>query len=508
MTRLGDSEQPPLQRTAKYETLPLNRGKCRVLSDLVLAYTRIKDGFLRMLGRTAAWHHLDDPRGLRAATKEERQRGVPAHLQDQALFDAVDTMRRYIEGGIASTHVKAKVFARFGGAKRHYAFWILRRYAHIGAVLRGEVPDPTPPPGVKGKGMAISALERKEVVRFLRRALRKALGRPPRVRVRRSFSLDSTLYRVFEHNGRQYVSIATLGARKRCALPLRGRGRVSGNIRVVLHQDRGTAWVHVPYDVRVPAEPSAGPAMGIDTGVSEVLATSTGEKFGVGYGSLLERLSEETTETGKARNKLFQLAKRAEERGDAGKASRIRRNNLGRKKLRVRRERGEAAVKTVVGQAVRQALRGRPAAVAMEDLGHLRGRTKSRKLSRIVARWMRSVLHERLGFRSQAGGSRLETVNAAYTSQTCPVPTCGFVHKDNRHGDRFHCLQRGWDGDADVVAAMNLLARMGDPEIHRWTPVETVKRILEGRFRRRKETGNHLSDHAEVGNGTPLPAGL
>ena len=63
-------------------------------------------------------------------------------------------------------------------------------------------------------------------------------------------------------------------------------------------------------------------------------------------------------------------------------------------------------------------------------------------------------------------------------------------------------------GDADVVAALNLLTRVGDPEMHRWTPVDVVKGILDGRFRRRKETGNHLGDDAGVGNGTPLPAGL
>ena len=494
MTEIGGSKQPPLKRTAKYETLPLNRSKRQTLLNVVLAYTRVKDLFLRMLGRTVAWHHLDDPRALGASTKGKRPDGVPAHLHDQALFDAVDTLHRPIQSAIANTHLKVKLFARFDGARRHYAFWILRGYARIGAVLRGEAPDPTPPAGAKRKGIAIPVPERKEVVRFVRKTLRRALGKHPRVHHRRSFALDSTLYRVFEHNGRQYVSVATLTPRKRCSLPLRGRGRVSGNIRVVFDPARGTASVHVPYDVRIPAQPAAGPEIGIDAGVSEVLATSTGEKMGQGDGTLLERLSEETTETGRARNHLFQVAKKADERGNAAKAARIRRNNLGHKKLRVKRDQGEAAVKTVIGQAVRQALRSRPTVVAMEDLGHLRGRTKSRKLSRIVSRWMRSVLRERLEFRTRAGCSRLETVNAAYTSQTCPAPRCGYVHKDNRHGDRFHCLQCGWDDDADVVAALNMLARMDDPEIQRWTPVDAMKRILDERFRRRKETGKRTAD--------------
>lgn len=52
MVDLGGNKQSPLKRTAKCETLPLNRSKCRALLDLMLAYTRVKDGFLRVLGRT------------------------------------------------------------------------------------------------------------------------------------------------------------------------------------------------------------------------------------------------------------------------------------------------------------------------------------------------------------------------------------------------------------------------------------------------------------------------
>lgn len=72
----------------------------------------------------------------------------------------------------------------------------------MGATLRGEAPDPTLPPRSKWKGLAISVPERKEVVRFVRRALRKTLGKPPRIHLRRSLALYSTLYGVFEYNGR------------------------------------------------------------------------------------------------------------------------------------------------------------------------------------------------------------------------------------------------------------------------------------------------------------------
>lgn len=479
-----------MKRTAKYQSRPLNKRKWQMLTDLVDAFARVKEGVLLILSRTGAWDRLDSPKRFRDEMKSEYPPGVPVHLLDQAVFDAADTMIRFIESALTSSHAKRRIFHEFDGVKRGYAFWLLRKYGRLGAVLRGEASVPA---------FAISSLERKAVVRFLRRVIRPALGTPPRVHLRRSMALDSTLYRVFQRNGRMYVAISSLTKGEWLIIPLLGQGAVHGNIRVVWDRLRGVAAIHMPYEVRRPKKAADGSAIGLDAGVTEVLATSTGEKLGRGYGQILDRLTQGTHHTGKARNKLFQLAKRAEAAGDPAKAARIRRYNLGAKKLRRTRAQGEATVKTLVGEAVRQSVKTRPSVVVMEDLTHMRGRTKSRKLPRLVSRWARSVLRERLEFRTEAGCSRLETVNAAYTSQICPNPTCGFVHKDNRHGDRFHCLECGWDGDADVVAGMNILQRLDDPEIRLWTPKEQVKAILMERFRRRKETPLV---------GTRLPAGL
>ena len=46
--------------------------------------------------------------------------------------------------------------------------------------------------------------------------------------------------------------------------------------------------------MRVPAQPASGPAVGLDAGVTEVRTTSAGEKPGLGYGGLLDRLWEES----------------------------------------------------------------------------------------------------------------------------------------------------------------------------------------------------------------------
>ena len=102
------------------------------------------------------------------------------------------------------------------------------------------------------------------------------------------------------------------------------------------------------------------------------------------------------------------------------------------------------------------------------------------KEARKVSRGMRQSLGERLAFKTQAGGSCLEVVNAAYTSQTCPA--CGWVDRENRHGDWFRCVRCHFTAPADQVGAVNVKRRHIDPELRErirpFTPKEQVKAIL------------------------------
>ena len=149
----------------------------------------------------------------------------------------------------------------------------------------------------------------------------------------------------------------------------------------------------------------------------------------------------------------------------------------------------------------------RPSLLVHEDLSHLRGKAKSKKLSRLCSAWMRSETEGRMTVHAYRGCSPTKAVNAAHTSQACPEPSCGHVHEDNRSGDRFHCRNPHWDcghqGDADQVAAMNLSRRVGDHEIALYTCYTEVKRILEARFQRRLEsrTGGTGVSSGTTGNG-------
>ena len=67
-------------------------------------------------------------------------------------------------------------------------------------------------------------------------------------------------------------------------------------------------------------------------------------------------------------------------------------------------------------------------------------------------------ISKRLQDKMDANGGRLAIVPAAYTSQTCHK--CGHVAKGNRESQAvFKCVKCGYEANADVNAAMNILSR-------------------------------------------------
>ena len=73
--------------------------------------------------------------------------------------------------------------------------------------------------------------------------------------------------------------------------------------------------------------------------------------------------------------------------------------------------------------------------------------------------WSRTL--KRLKDKMDANGGRLVIVPAAYTSQTCHK--CGHVAKGNRDSQAvFHCVECGYEANADVNAAENILGRALD----------------------------------------------
>jgi putative transposase len=452
-----------MKRTVRLASLSLNQGKLEALKHVACSYAEAKGVFVGLLRPFSMWHHLEDKRGFRNWAK--RQGFYPAemnvHLVDQAAFDAVDTCVRHIASVVATANIEARVSRRFSNKnERHYAYACLGSYKALGVIMRGGTPDL--------RAGNLSKESRQVVARYLHRILRAALKNTwPRVHLARSFALEENgHYRSFVIEGsdttprrRQYVAVVGMEKGKRIVIPLTGISRVSGNIRLVLDETGKRVFIHVAYEMHPLPRTARGPEKAIDWGITEVCTDDTGAKHGRDYGRVLSKATEQRNKTGKARGKLWALTKKT---SGSKRARHIARCNLGTKKQARRHERTQASLRTISGAAVKEVIYGegnrtrargkvyrvpeqRPQRLIVEDLTHLRGKAKSKKISRVCSSWARSENQERMTVHAYLGCSEVKTVNAAYTSQTCPDPGCGYVSRDNRNGDEFHCRNPHWE---------------------------------------------------------------
>ena len=96
--------------------------------------------------------------------------------------------------------------------------------------------------------------------------------------------------------------------------------------------------------------------------------------------------------------------------------------------------------------------------------------------------WTKGIIATALDTVSRRRGSSVILVNSAYTSQ---MDSRYGILKGKRSGDSFYCFD-GAVLQADENAAQNVLARLHDPEIDRWTPYQKVKSILLERTERHR----------------------
>lgn len=98
----------------------------------------------------------------------------------------------------------------------------------------------------------------------------------------------------------------------------------------------------------------------------------------------------------------------------------------------------------------------------------------NKNITRRLSAWTKGVIATAIETISRRRGSTVVYINAAYTSQV--DSRNGFL-LGKRNGDWFYCSD-GVVLQADVNAARNVLARLYDQEIDRWTPFQKVKAIL------------------------------
>ena len=250
---------------------------------------------------------------------------------------------------------------------------------------------------------------------------------------------------------------------------------LSGNNLWIIVKN-GFVEIHYATD-KAEGRPCGDQALGIDKGYTEAFTDSDGDHHGDKFGAVLTEYSDTVAATGKQRNKLHALEKKHRANGNTAKADNILKNNLGRKKLESRRECTSKRIRTIAYQSAHTIV-DKAALVVSEDLtSPIAKKQQWKRFNRRLSGWAKGVLAEALDSVCEQRSASHELVNGAYTSQT--DSTTGLL-QGKRSGDKFYRVT----GDvlqADHNAALNVLARLSDPDIKRFTPYQEVRRILLSR---------------------------
>ncbi len=295
--------------------------------------------------------------------------------------------------------------------------------------------------------------------------------------------LDTGCYDTYEHKGRVWLKVSGLQRGKRIAIPLTTTVAPTGTLRLILKEGRAEVHYTPPTAEQ---KPCGTETVGIDKGYTEAFTDDDNERYGEGLGEMLSKESDSLKTKYQRRNKLRAIAEKKPH-----KAEKIRKNNLGRKKLNRRRDGHTAHVKDHLFKAA-HALVDKAKKIACEDLTlpikskNNYGKNQTRRLTA----WVKGLMMEALLGVSHRRGSAVVLVNASWTSQI--DSRNGFLI-GKRKGDRFYC----YDGavlDADQNAARTVKARLSDPEIDLWTPYQKVRSILLERTERAIRMGLLIPD--------------
>src|ERR1700716_2608741 len=197
--------------------------------------------------------------------------------------------------------------------------------------------------------------------------------------------------------GEVWLSVPGLGPGAGVVVPPATAVAPVGTLRVILRGGR----VEVHYQVEDTAvrshRPCGAATVGVDKGYSEVLTDTDGDHHGPELGDLLRSRSDTLKDRDARRATLRSIANQAAQRGQHGKAERIRRNNLGTVKKQRQRRRWEQQVRTVTYRAV-NAVVDKAKVIVAEDLSRtFTGRRKrGADTNRRLAAWTKGVTAEAL----------------------------------------------------------------------------------------------------------------
>lgn len=261
-----------------------------------------------------------------------------------------------------------------------------------------------------------------------------------------------------------WVILATLDKYSRIKIPIKSYNyfqNYQGVLKQVLQiwKDDGVYKFGLMKSV-IPIKTTNTNVIGIDVGYSKLLTTSSGNNYGL---NILQRLH----------SKCETLNK---------KIKNCNQQNLKFTKSIMRmRQKIKNFVKNEIGRCLNRMLKKeQPCTIVIENLS---GLYYSVKFDTVGVKDFLNLRHieTKLREKCECLGIELVVVNAAYTSQECPL--CSFTSINNRKTQKeFECGKCGFSRNADFVGSVNILNRRSDKDINIHMSPMKIKEILDMRF--------------------------
>ncbi|HEY7158017.1 MAG TPA: transposase [Gemmataceae bacterium] len=260
----------------------------------------------------------------------------------------------------------------------------------------------------------------------------------PNFRSDSAVPLDNRLYRLI---GLQAVSINTTAGRIRCPFAVGDYfagllSRKRGQADLVHHDGQFFLYISVEFDEPPPVEPVEW--LGVDLGIKNLAADSTGETFA---GEAVER----------NRRRRATARKQYQRKGTKNAKRRL-------KRMAGRQARYQHWLNHNISRRLVDKAKAQSAGIVLENLKYIRVRledTVSRKFRRRFGNWSFGHLRACIEYKARLAGVPVVTVDPRNTSRTCSQ--CGHCAKGNRLDQAtLRCLHCGYSTNADYNAARNL----------------------------------------------------
>ena len=401
----------------------------------------------------------------------------------------------------------ADTLKRFHDQDRHYAYWLLcginRQFFEL---LDGKVPLPNPDESFDRNyclsyDRPLSSKTLRSIAGIVRRTVnrirRESVCYPRTKTFHNRIDFDSSCYTVRSTEEAQFLELMSLEPGKRICLRLKGKSKIRGTLQLI-RDTAGTYSLRVYVPQQCEEKRKTGTVIGIDLGYTEMMATSEQELLGTDLGKYFSAIADKRGKNSEGRNRMHSLFRhllKKSGKDNLAKAERIIKHNLGRKKQRARYIRDIGVIKTIVNRELNLLFTRKTnpiKTIVVEDLSARMKVHLGKKWNRRLSGWMRGYLQERIRYKAKKHGIEVSEVNPAHSSRECP--RCHCTDKKNRQGDVFKCSHCGYHGHADLVAALNILGRLGDKEIRKGMSPSRVKAVLDGRYVGWKSLNHTVTD--------------